>query len=100
VLRWCCGSPGKLAYLVAAVIHCLDHQNRHPFFKSKPGLSLDLATLFVVLGTLALPYTKLGRLLGVTPMPFGFLVVLVVILFLYIVTAEAVKRMFYQRFRF
>jgi Mg2+-importing ATPase len=61
---------------------------------------LGLATLFVVLGTLALPYTELGRLFGFTAMPFGFLWALVGILFLYIVTAEAVKRVFYQKVRF
>jgi P-type Mg2+ transporter len=89
-----------LESVVSASLIVLIIRTRQPFFKSKPGLSLALATLFVVLGTLALPYTELGRLFGFTPMPFGFLLVLVGILFLYIVTAEVVKRVFYQKVRF
>jgi Mg2+-importing ATPase len=89
-----------LESVVSASLIVLIIRTRQPFFKSKSSLPLGLATLFVVLGTLALPYTEVGRLFGFTPMPLGFLLVLVAILFLYIVSAETVKRVFYRRVRF
>jgi Mg2+-importing ATPase len=89
-----------LESVVSASLIVLIIRTRQPFFKSKPGTSLWLATVFVILGTLVLPYTELGRLFGFTPMPLEFLPVLAGILLLYIVTAEGAKRIFYRRVRF
>ena len=89
-----------LESVVSASLIVLIIRTRQPFFKSRPGTSLWLATLFVIVGTLALPYTELGRVFGFTPMPLEFLPVLAGILFLYIVTAEVAKKIFYQRVRF
>jgi Mg2+-importing ATPase len=86
--------------VVSASLIVLIIRTRQPFFKSKPSTSLWLATVFVILGTLVLPYTELGRLFGFTPMPLEFLPVLAGILLLYIVTAEGAKRIFYRRVRF
>jgi Mg2+-importing ATPase len=86
--------------VVSASLIVLVIRTRQPFFKSKPGTALWLATLFVILGTLVLPYTELSRLFGFTPMPLEFLPVLAGILLLYIVTAEGAKRIFYRRVRF
>jgi P-type Mg2+ transporter len=85
--------------VVSASLIVLIIRTRQPFFESRPGTSLWLATLFVIVGTLVLPYTKLGRPFGFTPMPLEFLPVLAGILFLYIVTAEIAKRLFYRRVR-
>ena len=54
----------------------------------------------MIVGTLALPYAELSRVFGFTPMPLEFLPVLAGILFLYIVTAEVAKKIFYQMVRF
>ena len=86
--------------VVSAALIVLIIRTRQPFFKSKPATSLWLATLLVFLGTLVLPYTRLSRLFGFTPMPLEFLLVLVGILLLYIVTAEVAKKVFYQRVHF
>jgi Mg2+-importing ATPase len=89
-----------LESVVSASLIVLIIRTRQPFFKSRPGNSLWLATLAVVLGTLVLPYTELGRLFGFTEMPLKFILVLVGILFLYIVTAEVAKKVFYRRVTF
>jgi Mg2+-importing ATPase len=89
-----------LESVVSASLIVLIIRTRQPFFKSRPSTSLWLATLFVVLATLLLPYTELSRLFGFTPMPLEFLPVLAGILLLYIVTAEIAKKMFYRRVRF
>jgi len=86
--------------VVSASLIVLTIRTRQSFFKSKPGTSLWIATLLVVLGTLVLPYTQLGWFFGFTPMPLEFLPVLAGILFLYIVTAEVAKKVFYQRVHF
>jgi Mg2+-importing ATPase len=86
--------------VVSASLIVLVIRTRQPFFKSKPGTALWLATALVVVGTLVLPYTELSRLFGFTPMPREFLPVLAGILLLYIVTAEAAKKIFYRRVRF
>ena len=49
---------------------------------------------------LALPYSPLAGLLGLTPLPLTILLALLGILVLYISTAEIVKRAFYRRVRF
>jgi P-type Mg2+ transporter len=86
--------------VISASLIVLVIRTRKPFFRSKPGKALCVATLLVVLGTVVVPYSQLSRLFGFTPMPLEFVLVLVGILFLYIVTAEVVKNMFYQRVRF
>jgi Mg2+-importing ATPase len=88
-----------LESVVSASVIVLIIRTRQSFIQSKPSLPLGLATLGVVLATLALPYTGLGRVFGFTAMPPSFLLVLVGILCLYIVTAEAVKREFYKKVR-
>jgi Mg2+-importing ATPase len=86
--------------VVSASLIVLIIRTRQPFFRSKPGAPLWVATLLVVVGTLVLPYTRWSRLFGFTPMPLAFLVVLVGILLLYVVTAEVAKKVFYQRVKF
>ncbi len=86
--------------VISASLIVLVIRTRKPFFRSKPGKALWVATLLVVFGALTLPYTRLAGLFGFTPMPIKFLLVLVAILFLYIVTAEVTKRVFYERVEF
>jgi P-type Mg2+ transporter len=86
--------------VVSASLIALIIRTRQPFFKSKPGTLLWIATLLVVVGTVALPYTALRWPFGFTPMPPEFLLVLVAILSLYILAAEVAKKLFYQRQRF
>jgi Mg2+-importing ATPase len=71
-------------------------RTRQSIFKSKPGKYLLMATISIVGVTLLLPYTPIASLLGFQPLPIEFLLVLAAIVGLYILCAEAVKRVFYQ----
>ena len=82
--------------VVSASLIVLIIRTRQPFFKSKPARPLWIATTLVVLGAVALPYTGLSWLFGFTPMPLEFVPALAGILFLYILTAELAKKVFYQ----
>ena len=72
-------------------------RTRRPFFASKPGRHLTLATLTVMVATLLLPYLPVAAPLGLTPMPLAFLLLLAAILAGYVLTAEIVKQHFYAK---
>ncbi|NGZ03587.1 MAG: magnesium-translocating P-type ATPase [Nitrospira sp. WS238] len=71
-------------------------RTRRPFFTSRPGWYLAVATFAVAGTTLLLPYLPIARPLGLTPMPMSFLLWLAVILILYVMAAELVKHRFYR----
>jgi Mg2+-importing ATPase len=72
-------------------------RSRRPFFKSKPGKYLLLATLLIVILALLLPISPLAGLLEFQPLPLSFLLMLGVILLIYIIAAELLKKAFYAR---
>ena len=74
-------------------------RTQKPFFKSRPGRPLLIATIIVAGATLVLPYSPLSGILGFTPLPISLLFVLGGITVLYIATSEMVKRVFYARVR-
>jgi len=70
-------------------------RTRRPFFTSRPGPYLNLATLAVALVTLLLPMLPIAAPLGLTPVPLSFLLILTAILAGYVLTAELAKKHFY-----
>ena len=75
-------------------------RSRKPFFKSRPGKYLLVATLMIVGVTLIFPYTPFGKTFGFSPLPISFLLFMGVIVILYIIAAEIAKRVFYKKARF
>ena len=82
--------------VVSSALIVLVVRTRRPFYRSRPGRALLIATLAVVGVTLLLPYSPLAPLLGFVPLPPVFLVALGPIVLLYVVTAEAAKSVFYR----
>ena len=72
-------------------------RTRKPFFKSRPGKYLLLATLFVVALTLVLPLTPVARVFEFTLLPLKFVPILAIIVALYVFCAELTKAWFYKR---
>jgi len=89
-----------LESVVSASVIVLVIRSRRPFFRSRPGKHLFMATLLTVGFTLLLPFVPLGRLFGFTPLPLSFLLMMGVIVMLYIVSAEMAKKIFYERVKF
>ena len=83
--------------VISAAIIVLVIRSRRPFFKSRPGRYLSFATIAVVLITLIFPYTPIGELFGFIPLPASFLMMMGLIVILYILMAEFVKKVFYQK---
>jgi Mg2+-importing ATPase len=86
--------------VVSASLIVLVVRTHGRFFRSRPSRALLQATLAVAGSTIALPYTPLGALFELVPLPPLFLVALAVIVLLYVVSAELAKRWFYGRMPF
>ena len=86
--------------VVSASIIVLVVRTRRTFFRSPPGKYLLMATLLIVVFTFIFPYTPLGGIFGFQPLPVWFLPVVAAIVALYIIGAEAAKRLFYSWVKF
>jgi Mg2+-importing ATPase len=88
-----------LESVVSASLIVLVIRTRQPFFRSRPGKFLLLATLSIVAVTVILPFTPLAEIFGFSPLPVSFLLLIGVVVVLYIITAELVKTVFYKKVR-
>jgi len=86
-----------LESVVSASVIVLVIRSRRPFFQSRPGRYLLMATLLCVGVTFLLPYMPLAGPFGFRPLPVGFLFLLGAVVALYIGTAEVAKGIFYRR---
>ena len=83
--------------VISASMIVLVIRTRGPFLKSKPSRALLTTTLLVALITILLPYIPIGTLFGFAPIPLPYLLTVLLIVVLYIISAEVVKRFFYKR---
>jgi P-type Mg2+ transporter len=86
--------------VLSASLIVLVIRSRRPFFKSQPGKYLLLTTLVIVGATLVFPFTPLGRVFGFAQPSLLVVVLMPLIVVLYIVTGELVKKIFYKRVKF
>ena len=83
--------------VVSASLIVLVIRTRRPFFKSKPGKYLLIATVLVVVPTLVLPFTPVARLFDFRPLTISFILLLGGIVALYIFATEITKKLFYGK---
>jgi len=69
---------------------------RVPFLRSRPSTPLLISTLSVVVVGAVLPFTTFARPLGFTPLPAGFLAVIVGLIVVYLILVDIVKLFFYR----
>ncbi len=89
-----------LESVISASVTVLVIRTRKPFFRSKPGKYLLMATLLIVAVTILFPFTPLAGLLGFHPLPVSILLVIGMIVVAYMIAAEMTKRSFYKRVNF
>uniref|UniRef100_UPI0028DBF51A HAD-IC family P-type ATPase n=1 Tax=Stomatobaculum longum TaxID=796942 RepID=UPI0028DBF51A len=82
--------------VVSAALVVLVIRTAKPFFKSRVGKGLCFATILSILAAIALPYTPLGALLGLVPLPGSLLAALGLVVVCYMLTAEIAKHWFYR----
>jgi Mg2+-importing ATPase len=83
--------------VISASMIVLVIRTHQSIFRSKPSPYLFWTTMAIAIVTVILPYTPLADLLGFQPLPIDFLLVLAAIVGIYILSAETVKRVFYQQ---
>jgi Mg2+-importing ATPase len=89
-----------LESVISASLIVLVVRSRKPFFKSKPGKFLSVATIVVIGVTFLIPYTALGELFGFGILPISILVMLATIVTAYVISAEITKIIFYRKVKF
>jgi Mg2+-importing ATPase len=67
-----------------------------PFYRSMPGRYLLLATVSVMMVVTFLPLTFFAPFLGIVPLPAIFYLWVLIIILLYVMTAEIAKKIFYR----
>jgi P-type Mg2+ transporter len=82
--------------VISATLIVLVVRTRLPFLKSLPGRYLSIATVLIVGTVLALPFMSFSVLFGFTRLPFSFYIWISLIITVYIVSAELIKKWFYQ----
>ncbi len=82
--------------VISASFVVLVIRTRRPFFSSRPSTALMAVTLLVGICTLILPYSPLSGLFGFTRISAYSLAVVGIIIGIYIVAAELVKKVFYR----
>jgi Mg2+-importing ATPase len=69
---------------------------RVPFFRSRPSLPMLLVPTGAALVGAVLPYTGLAHLLGFTPLPWSFFLLLIGMVVVYLFLVELAKTRFYR----
>ena len=69
---------------------------RVPFFKSRPSLPMLFVPTLTALVGAVLPYTGLAHLLGFTPLPTTFFLILFGLVIVYLLLVELAKTRFYR----
>jgi Mg2+-importing ATPase len=86
--------------VISASMIVLVIRSRKPFFRSRPGKYLLVATILIVVLTLGFPLTPFAAPFGFKPLPLEVILILGAIVGLYIFTAEIIKRIFYKKVKF
>jgi len=73
-------------------------RTRLPFTRSNPSRAMLLVTFLVAVVALVIPYSPLAPILGFEPFNLPTLGLIIVIVALYFLSAELVKRWFYHHF--
>jgi Mg2+-importing ATPase len=89
-----------LESVISASMIVLVIRSRKPFFRSRPGKYLLIATLSIAVITLVFPFTPLGNIFGFSPLTLSTYLLLLLIVVLYILAAEITKRFFYRKVKF
>jgi Mg2+-importing ATPase len=89
-----------LESVISASMIVLVIRSRKPFFRSRPGKYLLIATLSIAVITLVFPFTPLGNIFGFSPLTLSTYLLLLLIVAVYILGAEITKRIFYKKVKF
>ncbi len=87
-----------LESVVSATLIVLVVRTRNTFYKSRPGKYLLIATLLIVGFVLLLPVLPFASAMGFVTVPPMFYFAMLLIVLLYLVSAEILKKFFFKHF--
>jgi Mg2+-importing ATPase len=82
--------------LLTELVIALVVRTRRPFYESRAGRLLFWSTIGLIGLTLLMPYLPIAYLFGFVPLPSVLMVFVGGIAFIYLLSAEALKRWFYR----
>ena len=71
---------------------------RSPFWKSKPGKGIMISCLSVVVAALIIPYTPIGSIFGLPPLPVWYFAFLIIAVVTYLLLVEVGKKIFFKKY--
>jgi magnesium-transporting ATPase (P-type) len=86
--------------VISATLIVFVIRSRGTILRSSPGRYLVMATILIVGFTLIFPFSPLANLLGFKPLPVSFILIMILIVAVYVISAEILKHGFYRRIRF
>jgi Mg2+-importing ATPase len=75
-------------------------RTRRRFYKSPPGKTLALVSLFVILLVIWLPFSPFAESLGIAPLPPLLILIIAGVALLYAVTSEYTKNILFRKLRY
>ncbi len=84
--------------VLSATLIVLAIRTKRFAWRSRPGKLLSLAVLAVAIGVLFLPWTWMGTLFALEPITYQLYGAIFLIVALYFVSVEIVKRIFYRKY--
>jgi Mg2+-importing ATPase len=75
-------------------------RTRRRFYKSLPGKTLSLVSLFVILMVIWLPFSPFAKSLGIAPLPPLLVLIIGGVALLYAVTSEYTKNILFRNLRY
>lgn len=87
---WFLESICSAAFIVLVI------RTRRSMLVSRPSKYLLGATIFVILCAVTIPFTSFGKIIGFSPLPLHFILIMAVIVLAYGLSAEFLKHWFYK----
>jgi Mg2+-importing ATPase len=85
--------------VISAILIVLVVRTKLPFFKSLPGKLLSVATILVLIFVLFIPALPIANWLGFSSLPLAYYWWMLLIVGLYLFSAELAKRWFYRNLK-
>lgn len=79
------------------IVHII-RTNRIPFLQSRASLPMTLITMSIMAAAVIIPYSPVGPVLGMVPLPVLYWPVIIGYLAIYIVLTHLAKTLFYRRY--
>jgi P-type Mg2+ transporter len=82
--------------IASACIIVLIIRTARPIFRSKPNKYLIISTFITIGVAMILPFTPIGDIFGLSEIPISYIMIIGLIISVYALSAEFIKKMFYK----